>query len=90
MRLTAHTNRGIITHRNQRETTENAMATSNGKDEITKDERTTIINAMDMLITSLVRSQKAAKGQTIAKAFEDEAAKARALQAKIASGKLDL
>lgn len=66
------------------------MATTPNGNEISKEERATIVNALDMLITSLVRSQKSAKGAAIAQAFESEAAKARAIQNKVASGKLEL
>lgn len=68
---------------------EKDMATANNV-KLTQEERKIIVNALDMLHTSLERSEKSAKGATIAEAFAKEAAKVANLQNRIASGELEL
>lgn len=65
------------------------MATTTPQ-KLTQEERKTINNALDLLETSLKRSEKSAKGATIAKAFADEATKVSQVRNRVNTGELEL
>lgn len=65
------------------------MATTNGK-QLTKEERATLTQGLEMLETSHRRAAKAAKAPAVADAISLEAAKVANLKNRITSGELDL